>query len=76
MNLTKKLFTSLAVSAVITLSAGQIYAVTGDKPNILVIMGNDIGWFNPSVYNHGMMGYKTPNSYYIKRESNERLQVS
>src|SRR6478736_4726388 len=30
------------------------------KPNILVIMGDDIGWFNPSCYNHGMMGFKTP----------------
>ena len=31
------------------------------KPNILVIMGDDIGWFNPSCYNRGMMGFKTPN---------------
>ena len=32
-----------------------------DKPNILVIWGDDIGWSNPSIYNRGMMGYKTPN---------------
>ena len=32
-----------------------------DKPNILVIWGDDIGWSNPSIYNMGMMGYKTPN---------------
>ena len=31
------------------------------KPNILVIWGDDVGWFNISAYNHGMMGYKTPN---------------
>ena len=31
------------------------------KPNILVIMGDDIGWFNPSIYNRGMMSYRTPN---------------
>src|SRR5690349_1184153 len=31
------------------------------KPNILVIMGDDIGWFNPSCYNGGIMGYRTPN---------------
>src|SRR6187549_2702408 len=31
------------------------------KPNILVIMGDDIGWFNPSCYHRGVMGYKTPN---------------
>jgi len=26
------------------------------KPNILVIMGDDIGWFNPSIYHRGIMG--------------------
>jgi arylsulfatase A-like enzyme len=31
------------------------------KPNILVIMSDDIGGFNISAYNRGMMGYKTPN---------------
>ena len=32
-----------------------------DKPNILVIWGDDIGWANISKYNHGIMGYQTPN---------------
>jgi len=32
-----------------------------EKPNILVIWGDDIGWSNPSIYNMGMMGYQTPN---------------
>jgi arylsulfatase A-like enzyme len=27
------------------------------KPNILIIWGNDIGWFNISAYNHGIMGW-------------------
>ena len=31
------------------------------KPNILVLWGDDIGQFNVSTYNRGMMGYKTPN---------------
>ncbi len=31
------------------------------KPNILVIFGDDIGWFNPSCYHQGAMGYRTPN---------------
>jgi len=31
------------------------------QPNILVIWGDDIGWFNISAYNRGMMGYQTPN---------------
>src|SRR6476646_8627720 len=38
------------------------------KPNILVIMGDDIGWFNPSCYNSGVMGYQTPNIDRIARE--------
>ncbi len=32
-----------------------------DRPNILVIWGDDIGYFNVSAYNHGIMGYRTPN---------------
>jgi arylsulfatase len=31
------------------------------KPNILVIWGDDIGLWNVSAYNRGMMGYRTPN---------------
>ena len=39
-----------------------------DKPNILFIMGDDIGWFNLSCYNHGIMGYRTPNIDRIAKE--------
>lgn len=35
-------------------------ATQSGKPNILVIFGDDIGWFNTSAYNRGMMGYQTP----------------
>ena len=38
------------------------------KPNILFIMGDDIGWSNISAYNLGMMGYRTPNIDRIARE--------
>ena len=31
------------------------------KPNIIFIMGDDIGWFNIGVYNQGMMAGRTPN---------------
>src|SRR5438105_14655144 len=37
-------------------------------PNILVIMGDDIGYWNISAYNRGQMGYRTPN---IDRITNE-----
>ena len=39
-----------------------------DKPNILFIMADDIGWFNLSCYNHGIMGYRTPNLDRIAKE--------
>jgi arylsulfatase A-like enzyme len=38
------------------------------KPNILIIWGDDIGWFNISAYNHGIMGYRTPNIDRLARE--------
>ena len=40
----------------------------GKKPNILVIMGDDIGWYNPSCYHRGDMGYQTPNIDRIAKE--------
>jgi arylsulfatase A-like enzyme len=45
-------------------------AAAKDKPNILIIWGDDIGWFNISAYNRGMMGYQTPN---IDRIANEGI---
>ncbi len=36
-------------------------AAPAGKPNILVIWGDDIGWYNVSAYNMGVMGYRTPN---------------
>jgi arylsulfatase A-like enzyme len=38
------------------------------KPNILIIWGDDIGQFNVSAYNRGMMGYRTPNIDSIGRD--------
>lgn len=43
-------------------------AVAAKKPNILVIMGDDIGIPNLSIYSHGMMGYQTPNIDRLARE--------
>src|SRR5262245_45817942 len=41
---------------------------SGRSPNILIIWGDDIGYWNVSAYNQGMMGYKTPNIDRIARE--------
>ena len=36
-------------------------AAADSKPNIVVIMGDDVGWFNIGAYHRGMMAGKTPN---------------
>ncbi len=53
----------LAVAALVcaAMVSASPAAAANKKPNILVIWGDDIGWFNVSAYNRGMMGYKTPN---------------
>ena len=43
-------------------------AQAAGKPNILVIFGDDIGYWNISAYNRGMMGYRTPNIDRIAKE--------
>jgi arylsulfatase len=45
----------------------------GERPNILAIMGDDIGYWNISAYNLGMMGYQTPN---IDRIAQEGVQFT
>ena len=56
---------ALAVAA----SPVQAQAPTAaKKPNILVIFGDDIGYYNVSAYNLGVMGYRTPNIDRIARE--------
>ena len=42
--------------------------MASQKPNILFIMADDIGWFNISCNNNGIMGYRTPNIDRIARE--------
>lgn len=58
------------LNSLIGISAAVLAPLAGaaDKPNILIIWGDDIGWSNISAYNHGIMGYQTPN---IDRIANE-----
>ncbi len=53
------LTTAGAVAALVTSLATSVMAQ--DKPNILVIWGDDVGQSNISAYTMGLMGYKTPN---------------
>ena len=43
-------------------------ALAADKPNIVVIWGDDIGQSNISAYTHGLMGYQTPNIDRLAKE--------
>ncbi len=52
----------------VALAALPAVAQDAQKPNILVIWGDDIGQFNVSAYNRGMMGYRTPNIDRIAQE--------
>jgi arylsulfatase A-like enzyme len=51
----------LLAACVALLGSASPAQAADKKPNILVIWGDDIGYWNPSCYNRGAMGYKTPN---------------
>jgi len=58
---------AVAIGSIATFSTNEVFAQS-KKPNILIIWGDDIGQFNISAYNMGMMGYKTPNVDRIAKE--------
>jgi arylsulfatase len=60
----------LAAACCLHAASGRL-ATAQEKPNILVIFGDDIGTTNLSCYSDGLMGYTTPN---IDRLANEGLR--
>jgi arylsulfatase A-like enzyme len=68
MDLARKIWPGLIALAATTTALSPAVAQQPQKPNILVIMADDIGYWNISAYNRGMMGYRTPN---IDRIANE-----
>src|SRR5262249_47746904 len=56
-----RLITAVAGIAAAVSLFGAAPAHAADKPNILVIMGDDVGWFNIGAYHQGIMSGKTPN---------------
>ncbi len=61
----RSVFVGIVLASAASLPAG---AQKSEKPNFLIIWGDDIGYWNISAYNLGMMGYKTPNIDRIAKE--------
>jgi arylsulfatase A-like enzyme len=57
---TKKRLVSAVIGMVAT-AAMSFNVFAADKPNIIIIWGDDIGQSNLSAYTKGLMGYQTPN---------------
>ncbi|MDQ3563451.1 MAG: arylsulfatase [Pseudomonadota bacterium] len=68
----KTIRTQKRIAAALGLALGVLFATSAHaaekKPNILIIWGDDVGYWNISAYNQGMMGYKTPNIDRIAKE--------
>ncbi len=59
---------ALGVIAAAVIMAMPAAAQDAARPNFLLIWGDDIGWYNISAYNMGVMGYRTPNIDRIAKE--------
>ena len=57
----KLTLSALAISSFLLAGGAVPSAAQTSKPNIVVIMGDDIGWFNIGAYHQGMMAGRTPN---------------
>mgnify|MGYP000947899446 FL=1 len=58
----------LALAAMVMASGTALAQAPAKKPNILFIMGDDIGWMQPSIYHQGLMVGETPNIDRIGQE--------
>ncbi|WP_180960995.1 MULTISPECIES: arylsulfatase [unclassified Shewanella] len=68
MTLLRNKFTKKLALLSVTAGLMSFAATAADKPNILVIWGDDIGQSNISAYTFGLMGYQTPNIDSIAKE--------
>ena len=57
----KHIFAKGIAICLVAMLAVTVHAATADKPNIVIIWGDDIGQSNISAYSMGLMGYQTPN---------------
>ena len=68
MSITSIWFGLLASFAAVMVASTPVAAQQQQKPNILFIMGDDIGWMQPSIYHGGLMVGETPNIDRIGQE--------
>lgn len=64
----RRIVTALAATIWMGLASAAHAADTAQRPNILVIFGDDIGQTNVSAYGKGVVGYQTPNIDRIAQE--------
>ena len=57
----KKLLMTTALALPLAFSGVASAQTVAKPPNIVVVMGDDIGWFNVGAYHQGIMAGKTPN---------------
>ena len=68
-SMSSKVWRGLLASFIVAMAASAPAAAQQqDKPNILFIMGDDIGWMQPSIYHRGLMVGETPNIDRIGKE--------
>lgn len=65
---------AMVATALTALSlASPVHAQQASRPNIIVVMGDDIGWFNVGAYHQGIMAGRTPN---LDRLANEGMRFT
>jgi arylsulfatase len=64
----RRFLTLIGATLVLGLETFVAPAMAQDRPNIVAIWGDDVGFWNVGAYSRGMMGYQTPN---IDRIANE-----
>jgi arylsulfatase A-like enzyme len=67
-SLIRLLAAAIPLAVMATVAGAPPAAAQEKKPNILFIMGDDIGWMQPSIYHRGLMVGETPNIDRIGRE--------
>jgi arylsulfatase len=71
--ISKTLGVGLVAAGIATAASSSI--AQESTPNFLMIWGDDVGYWNISAYNQGMMGYKTPNIDSIAKDGPVRRRA-